>query len=165
MIKILNDTDVICSKKEKSLEVIKKECIYAIDLSYSDTDIESIKNAGVSAYEKGETDGVLECLSLFAEMLDYKQLPKAFRIENHEIIGRSTKGKDKENILGPIVIYNTMLNTIQLIEDHISRKDKEKAGLVYQVAFGKQSPTKSGFPVFDFLKEKVVKSGKKSFSI
>ena len=87
VIKILNDSDVKLSRKEASLESVQKECIDSLDLTYNPSDIEAIAKEGTESLENNDFDGILECLSLFAELLGYQTPPRAFRIRHHESFG------------------------------------------------------------------------------
>ncbi|MBU4258448.1 MAG: hypothetical protein L6263_10855 [Desulfobacteraceae bacterium] len=157
VIKILNDKDVVVSKKEESLKTIQNELIEMIDLSFNKSDIEEIEKDGLDTLEKWDTDGVIECLSLFAELLDYKSPPKAMKIVNHIVIGSLTKKESGEIMFGPVVIYSTTNNYIKLIDQHIGSLDKEKIELMHNIAVGKEEAPFEGPLVFQYLKEEVLK--------
>ncbi|MBU4286770.1 MAG: hypothetical protein KKI12_01190 [Proteobacteria bacterium] len=157
VIKILNDKDVVVSKKEESLKTIQNELIEMIDLSFNKSDIEEIEKDGLDTLEKWDTDGVIECLSLFAELLDYKSPPKAMKIVNHIVIGSLTKKESGEIMFGPVVIYSTTNNYIKLIDQHIGSLDKEKIEFMHNIAVGKEDAPLEGPLVLQFLKEEVFK--------
>jgi len=46
VIKILNDGDVVVSKKEESVKAIQKECIDMLDLSFDENDLAEIEKSG-----------------------------------------------------------------------------------------------------------------------
>ncbi|MGW8303889.1 MAG: hypothetical protein ACWGNO_17555, partial [Desulfobacterales bacterium] len=72
IIKILKDSDVKLSRKEESVIAIQKECIDQLDLSFNAADIDEIAKDGQASLERDYADGVIECLDLFAELLDYQ---------------------------------------------------------------------------------------------
>jgi len=157
VIKILNDKDVVISKKGESLKTIQNELIEMIDLSFNKSDIEEIEKDGLDALEKWDADGVMECLSLFAELLGYGSPPKAMKIINHSVMGSLTKKESGEVMFGPVVIYNTTNNYLKLIDEQIGSLDKAKIELMHHIAVGKEDAPFEGHLVFQFLKEEVFK--------
>ncbi len=155
-IKILSDSDVVISKKEESVNTIRKECIDLLDLSFNKADIEEIEKEGSASLENGYSDGVVESLSLFAELIEYTLAPKAFRIRHHKIIGISVKKESGEIVFGPAVIYSLAYNTLKLIEKKIGSFDKGEMEYFNQVIAKKQEASKEGADVFKYLKEVVV---------
>lgn len=157
IMKILSDADVVVSKKEESVRTMQKECIEMLDLSFDKSDLDEIEKDGSVSLERGYADGVIECLSLFAELLGYRSAPKAFKISNHKIIGPLTKKKSGELVFGPIVIYSIIHNFIKLIDEQIGSFDKEKIELMYQIAIGNEKASMEGPYVFQYLKEEVIR--------
>ncbi|MBU4344186.1 MAG: hypothetical protein L6247_04005 [Desulfobacteraceae bacterium] len=163
IIKILNDKDVVLSKREESVKTIQKECIDMLDLSYNESDIEEIGKDGTAALERGDADGVIECLTLFAELLEYSPPPKAMKTGDHHIIGALSKGKNNEDLFGPVVMYSLTYNLLKLIDRQISSLDKGKIELMHQIAIGKEKASKEGPDVFNYLKEAVILVGARGF--
>lgn len=157
IIKILNDKDVVLSKREESVKTIRKECIDMLELSYNESDIEEISKDGAAALERGNVDGVIEALTLFAELLEYSPAPKAMKTGDYHIVGALSKGKNNEDLFGPIVMYSLTYNFLKLIDRQISSFDKGEMELMHQIAIGKEKASKEGLDVFNYLKEKVVK--------
>ena len=157
VIKILNDKDVVISKKGETLKTIQNELIEMIDLSFNKSDIEEIEKDGLDALEKWDADGVMECLSLFAELLGYRSPPKAMKIINHSVIGSLTKKESGEVMFGPVVIYSTTNNYLKLIDEQIGSLDKAKIELMHNIAVGKEAAPFEGPLVFQYLKEEVFK--------
>jgi len=153
VIKILNDSDVVISKKEDSVKTIQQECIEKLDLSFDASDIDEIVKDGGVSLEREYTDGVVESLELFAEILGYKPAPKAFRISHHKVLGVLTRKDSGEVGLGPMVIYSIIHNTLYLIDRQIGSFDREKIEFIHRVATGKEDATAQGIDVFQYLKE------------
>jgi len=156
-IKILSDSDVVVSKREESVNTIRKECIDLLDLSFNKSDLEEIEKEGSASLENGYSDGVIESLSLFAELLGFSSPPKAFKMRHCEIIGHLTKKESGEIVFGPAVIYSLAYNTLKLIEKKIGSFNKEEMEYFKQVIAGDQEASKEGADVFQYLKEAVVK--------
>jgi hypothetical protein len=158
IIKILKDSDVKLSRKGESVIAIQKELIDQLDLSFNASDIDEIAEDGQAALERDYPDGVVECLELFADLLDYKPAPKAFQLGRHNIIGALTSKTGGEVLYGPMAIYSLIHGTLKLIEEQISSFDKTKIALVQQVAAGKQKAAVEGPDVFAYLKNTVLKN-------
>jgi hypothetical protein len=157
IIKILRDSDVKRSRKEASLESVQKECIDRLDLTYNASAIEMIAKEGADSLENEYADGILESLSLFAELLGYQPPPKAFRIRHYEIFGAVTENQGGEILYGPVVILSLIDNSLGMIDDKISSLDKRKLELFQKVAQGKEKPSVEGVEVFRYLKDAVLK--------
>jgi hypothetical protein len=156
MIKILKDSDVKISRKEESVKAIQSESIRQLDLSFSEADIDQIARDGQASLERDYPDGVVECLDLFAELLDYKPAPKAFQLSQHKIIGELTPKAGGEVLYGPIIIYSQIHGTLKLIDEQISSFDKTKLALFQQVAANKKKPNVEGAEVLTYLKNKIL---------
>ena len=157
IIKILKDSDVKLSRKEVSLKTVQEECIDQLDLTYKESDIETIANEGASSLENGYSDGVKESLSLFAEILGYQPPPKAFRSRHHEISGVLVEKVAGEILYGPIIIFSLIDNTLKLLSDQISNFDKAKIEIFQQVIQGNEKASVEGIEVFKYLKDAVLK--------
>jgi hypothetical protein len=157
IIKILKDSDVKISRKEESVKAIQSDCIDQLDLSFNESDIDEIAKDGRASLERDYSDGVIEGLELFAELLDYQPAPKAFQLGRHKIVGGLAPRAGGEVLYGPMIIYSLIHGSLKLIEDQISSFDKTKIELIQQVAAGKQKAAAEGPDVFEYLKNTVLK--------
>ena len=157
IIKILKDSDVKISRKEASVQIVQKECIDRLDLSYNASDIDMIAKEGTASLENGYSDGILENLALFAELLGYQPPPKPLRVRHHEIYGAVTKSQSGETVYGPAVILSLIDNSLGMIEDKISSHDKAKIEFFRQVAQGREKTDIEGKETFQYLKDAVLK--------
>lgn len=163
VVKILNDSDVILSKREESVKIIQDHCIGLLDLDFKESDINEIKNDGIVSLEKEFSDGVLEALRLFAEILDFVHAPRPFKISNHEIWGKLETGTGDEKFFGPMAIYSLVHNNLMLIQEPVSSYDKKGIEAVYRSASAIGKPDKSGDyiqgpDVFEFLAQEIIKN-------
>ncbi len=156
-IKILNDKDVIISKKHASLKTVQKECIATLDLSYDESVVTKIANEGAASFENGYIDGVLETLSIFYEILRYIPLPKPFSIGHHEIYGAESKKDTGQTFFGPVIIYSLMDNQLKLITEKMNSNDQDTIEVFNRIASGKEEPKIEGVTVFQYLKNEAVK--------
>lgn len=155
-IKILNDKDVVVSKKETSVQEIEKEAISLLDLSFSKQDIEEIESAGRSALEKGDARGIQQSIDLFSEILGYQEAPGWFRLGGYTVRTGVATDQNHSVVFGPILIYNLQDNTILLVNDRMGSNEKEKVELIRQVALGQEKADMEGARVFEFLKKEVI---------
>ena len=152
IIKILNDGDVVASKKGDSVEKVRSDCIAALDLTYTDADIEEIAKQGAAALENSYSDGVIEALDLFAELLGYTPPPKALTIPHQVIIGKMDATPGAGPAFGPLVLFDRVHTTCKLLEKRIFLSDREQVQSMHDVADGTQAPSADGPAVFTFLK-------------
>jgi len=158
-IKILNDGDVVVSKKADSVKTVRQECLSRLNLSFSADDVEAIAADGVGSLENGYADGVQECLDLFAELLGYQPAPKAFRADHHRIIGAVSQKETGEIVFGPIICYNLMHNRLFAVLSAIGSFDRIKMEGYQEVINGAEKPSLTGAEVFQFLKDAVNRMG------
>lgn len=158
-IKILNDKDVVVSKKADSVRTVQKECIQGLDLSFSPDDIELIAKDGAGSLENGYAEGIMECIDLFAELLGYKPAPKGFRADHHRIIGDILQKETGDIFFGPIVCYSFIHNRLFAILSPVGSFDKTRMEVYQEVLKGNEEPDLSGSDVFQFLKEEVLRKG------
>ncbi|MFH0729911.1 MAG: hypothetical protein V2B19_26665 [Pseudomonadota bacterium] len=150
-IKILNDKDVVISKKENSLLEVQKMCLEMLDLSYARADLAAIAAEGRAALELKDAAGVIESLSLFAELTGYITPPAPFKIDHHYLIGKTHKPAPGEVVCGPLVLYDEAKNTLKLMEKAISSRDKAALDTLRRVAGGEEEAAADGVAVIAFL--------------
>jgi hypothetical protein len=156
IIKILKDSDVKLSRKEASVKRVQKKSIDLLDLIYQESDIASLAEEGALSLENGYTEGILENLALFSELLDYKSPPQAFRIPHYEIFGAVNKKAGGEIVFGPAVALSRVDNSLRMIKNPISSLDKPNIELFQQLIQGKKPADAEGADVFRYLKEEVL---------
>ena len=150
-IKILSDSDVRVSKREESVETVRGRCLEALDLSYGPADIKELEIDGAASLESGYLEGVVEVLTLFAELLNYRPAPTSLRIDHVKMWGRLTEGPGGKSLYGPVVLYSLMDNRLFLVEEAVSTTDDEAAERLGQIARGKLPADREGADVFRFL--------------
>jgi hypothetical protein len=158
-IKILNDSDVVVSKKADSVKTVQHECLSRLNLAFSAEEIEAIAVDGAGSLEHGYADGVQEGLDLFAELLGYQPAPKVFMVDHHRIIGAVTRKETAEIVFGPIVSYNLIHNSLLAVLPPIGSFDRIKLEGYQEVMSGTEKPSITGAEVFQFLKDEVNRRG------
>jgi hypothetical protein len=132
--KILNDKDVVVSRKADTVLRIQSELVSALDLSFTAADIASLAADGGEALKNGYADGVVEILSLFAELLHFQKAPKIFQLSHHETWGALERPREGEWRFGPLVMFDLMHNTLKMIEKPVSSLDKGALEILHQAA-------------------------------
>jgi hypothetical protein len=155
--KILNDKDVVVSRKERSVETVYKECIARLNLSYTDEDIKKLEYDGRSAVEWNDTDMVIQSIDLFSELLGYVPEPKAMRIENHYTRGAMTSSASGSDAFGPSVVFNSGDGTIRLIRDSIALSDNDGIQMFMDKVSGRKDADLFGPKVIEFLSAEVIR--------
>jgi hypothetical protein len=163
-IKILNDKDVLVKKGPETLETIQKECIDLLDLSYKKADLTAIAEEGVASLDNAYQDGVIECLTLFGELLGFQHPPKKLAIEHFYISGLSTQKTKESLFFGPMVLYGKMRNELKFVDGSLSVTDKEKIEWVHQMAKGVAPVSVEGPDVFQTLVQAVLNRKRSSSS-
>jgi hypothetical protein len=154
-IKILNDKDVVVSKKKESVQAIEKEAVDTLDLTFEISDLEEIEKDGIAALEMGNADSVMESLELFSDLLGYEDAPKTFRLGSYNVKCRLMT-KEGSPAYGPIFIYSSQENVLKFVDDVIETHDKGKLDFLRQIAMGKEKADLEGAEVFEFLKKAVM---------
>ena len=154
--RILNDKDVVVSRKQETAEQLHRECLATLDLSYSEEDIAGIARTGFASLVSNYPEGVLESLEMFADLLDYQTAPTTFQVRHHHIIGGLSKSETGELIFGPVAVYSRIDNRIVLIEDPIGSRDASALEHFRKVAAGEAKASVEGEAVFQFLKTAVL---------
>jgi len=154
-IKILNNSDVLVSKKEESLKTVRRACIDLLDLSFDQHDVAEIEKEGIRSLEKDYAQGVVEALLLFSELLAYKILPKMFHLRHHEMFGKYKKEDNGRYRLGPVVMYSRVDGALKLIRDERTGPSKELSEALAAVSSGKQKASAEGPDVFADLAQSV----------
>lgn len=157
--KILNDGDVVISKKTDSVKTVQNACISLLNLSFSTAEIEAIAADGAASLERGYVEGIQECLDLFAELLGYQSAPKAFKADHHRVIGLISQKNSGEIVFGPIVCYSLMHNRLFAVLPAIESFDRARMERYQEIIHGDEKPSLTGAEVFQFLKDEVNRSG------
>jgi len=155
VIKILNDADVVISKKDLSLSTLGEELLADLDLRFTKEDIEDLVYDGRSALENKYAEGVQETLNLLADLLGYGPVPKALRVMHHAIWGVSGRSDGRIHF-GPVVIYDRMHNTLKQIQQPIDVSNPDDLEHYEAVVSGTASADQVGEDVFKVLGESIL---------
>ena len=155
VIKILNDSKVVISKKAETVKIISREAIERLDLNFTESDIEQIRLEGTSSLENRYQDGALEALELFAELLGYVPCPGSLSIQGCKITGALEQTENNISTFGPIVIFSMINNELKLMNTKIKTRDRAGKELIGNIVTGQTSAHAENGEVFSFLKSQI----------
>lgn len=156
-VKILNDQDVVTSKREISVGLVRKACIQKLDLAFDEKDLEAIAADGKAALDAGDAGAVIQALTLFEELLGYVTPDRGFQVKGYRITGRITEEDNAVLRFGPIVILDETGGNLMLSEESIRSADKDKSERLEKIAAGDRKADREGEDVFAFLREKALR--------
>jgi hypothetical protein len=156
IIKILNDKDVVISRKADSVQRIQKACLETIDLSYSDSDIADITHQGLVSLSSAYAEGIKESLAMFAELLGYRPPPNKFKLRHCEVSGALHLPASGETVFGPAVLFSLIDNQVKLIDRAINANDIDDMGFYQKVGSGDEKAPVEGDAVFHYLEKAVL---------
>jgi hypothetical protein len=154
--KILVDSDIKISVRDKSVETVLRDAVAQLDLTYTDADIENLAREGMAWLAGSEAGGVERTLALFAALLGYRKPPKYFGLDKTVCYGVSVPGRDKEVVFGPLVLYLPAANTLAWIDRTFSRSDRQQMEFLGSLASGRASAPVTGDAVFQKLQANVL---------
>jgi hypothetical protein len=153
-IRILNDSDVVVSKKETSAQTIRQLVIAGLDLTFDEADIDALTQEGLDALQSEDQLAMETTLNLFFSLLNYVQAPKAFRLMDYDVRG-CLQTEPGTVLFGPMVIAGKADTTLKLIEATIAANNKAQVKETLDVMRGNRQPTLEGPAVFVFLADAV----------
>jgi hypothetical protein len=157
-IKIMSDKDVVISRKADTVMRIRSELVAALDLSFSKVDIETLAADGSEALKNGYADGVIEILTLFAELLHFQKAPKIFQVPHHQIWGALERPRDGESRFGPLVMFGLIHNDLKMIKKAISSLDKNALENFHKAAGSEDYADLAGAKVWLALQDAVLET-------
>lgn len=158
-VKILNDKDVVIRRKEETVRYVQTDLIDGLDLSFTSADIASLAEDGIQALKNKYAEGVMEIMTLFAELLGYIRAPKAFQVAHHHIWGRFTKSDQGKRLFGPVVIFSLMNNSLRMHLYKTDSDDRAAMDRFGQMVKGDIEADLADIPVWERLKEMVMEKG------
>ena len=154
-LRILNDSDVVVGRKEKSVEAVYAQGVAGLDLSYTAEEIKQLEYEGRGAVEWKDAATVLEVLSLFGEILGFVPEPLALAVEHVHIRGRLLSSMGGGEVFGPAVIYDRRDDTLRWLADAVALANKGAVDRFRARAGGEGAADMEGTSVIKFLADEV----------
>ncbi len=143
---------MLISKKTDSLETVRTDVAGKLDLSFTPEDIEDLARDGKASLESNYSEGVLEILALFAELLHYEKPLKALDVRHFHIRGK----KSDKAIFGPALGYDQINGKLFYVDDTFDATKKSAPTRFKAIITGDETPSAKGSEVFDSLKAAVL---------
>lgn len=156
-IKILNDKDITISKGADTLQMIKKECLDMLDLAFDEADLDELVQDGVASLKNNYSDGVIETLSLFAELLEYQAPPRTMTVRHYRIFGASTQKGGRDIRFGPMVVYGMVQNDLKFLDEQVFISNRQEIERIESIVKGQSKASCEGPDVFTELKDRVMR--------
>lgn len=157
ILKILNVKDILICNGRDAVRYIQDRALELVDLSFDEKDVDDMAREGVDALVGADSEGVMEILELFVELLGYRSVPAAVLVNDYVMYGSLQEAPGGGEAFGPIVMYNDRTNILRLIKQTISVDDPIANVKIPGVALGEIEPDAEGYEVFEFLKEASLK--------
>ena len=157
VIKILNVKDILVCNGRDAVEYVKDRALELLDLSFDEKDVDEMAREGIDALVGADSDGVMEILELFVELLGYRPLPAEVLVNDHVMFSSQQEAIGGTEAYGPIIMYNDRTNVLRLIRGTISLNDSLAKVQIPGVALGEVEPDAEGYEVFEFLKDAALK--------
>jgi hypothetical protein len=157
-IKILNDKDVVVSRGRDTADALHAELVAALDLSFTEADLDGLVADGRAALENRYADGVREILTIFMELLEWPPAPKALSLPHHHIWGARLPKGVGETVLSPVVIFSLTHNTLCLTESQLRSRDPDRFDTLNLIVAqaGEDDETVAGAAVWNALKRRAL---------
>jgi hypothetical protein len=122
--RILNDADVVFSKKAPSVDRFRAAAIARLDLSYTAEDVSAIAFDGAASLDSRYPEGVIEALDLLAELLGWQPPPTVFASPHHHIYGRLER-RDSGTRYGPLAVFSRVHNRLWYVDRPLNTSDED----------------------------------------
>lgn len=130
--RILNDGDVVVSKKAATVDRFRGAAVAHLDLSYTAEDVSAIAYDGAASLESRYPEGVIEALDLLAELLGWQPPPAVFASPHHHIYGRLER-RDGGVFYGPLAVFSRVHNRLWFVDRPLNAADEADTAYFGQV--------------------------------
>jgi hypothetical protein len=157
IIKILNVKDILMCSGRDAVQYVQDRALELVDLTFDEKDVDEMAEEGADALVRADSDGVMEILELFIELLGYKSVPAEVMVNDYVMFGSQQETAGGKEAFGPIIMYNDRTNILRLIKETISTDDPLGNVKIPGVALGELEPDAEGYEVFLFLKREALR--------
>jgi hypothetical protein len=151
-IRILNDGDVLRTKRETTLLYLQKKCLEKLDISYTRDDIKALWTEGKAALDACDSGWVKEILVCFATLAGWFESSYELQVPEMFIFGKKLQ-KTSGECFSPVVVYQDHENNLMLSDDiFLDVKSEKFAGLIA----GHIAPSLKGYDVLTYFKDQLL---------
>jgi len=148
--RILNDGDVVVSKKAATVDRFRSAAVARLDLNYTAADVSAIAFDGAASLDSRYPEGVIEALDLLAQLLGWQPPPTAFASVHHHICGRLER-RDGGIHYGPLAVFSRVHNRLWFVDRPLNVADRDDAAYFQHVLQAKARVAAEGLEAFKAL--------------
>lgn len=123
--KILNDSDVLETRKEDTLLSLRSEFLDDLRPERLDHDIEKLYENLIVYLDAKANKEFLKSLLIFCEFLNFKYIPFASQKTKAQVFG-GYSSENNENYLLSMIIFDEEIDKFLLFKDRVKEKDLKK---------------------------------------
>jgi hypothetical protein len=157
--RILNDGDVVVSKKAATVEPLHHAAVARLDLSYTAEDVSAIAYDGAASLDSRYPEGVIEAMDMLAELLGWQPPPTIFASPHHHIYGRLERRDGKVNY-GPLVVFSRVHHRLWYVDRSLNIADEDDAAYFQHVLQAKAQVAAEGLDAFKAMAAAVPAPGR-----
>lgn len=154
ILKILNDKDVVISRRFDTVDKIRHEALERIDLTFTNADVEALYQEASDALAQESPDSIVDSLEIFAEILGLSA-PRTFIPDDIVVYGQIKESAD-DFTFGPVYIYSPASNLLHRYDVVLPPADSKNPGTYKELVSGEKEPDLEGQAVIDDLREKTL---------
>ncbi len=156
-LRILNDADVVVSRKEGSLAFVYEGALARLDLSFDEADIKNLVDEGRAGLDGRDAPSVREILGLFGELLNLDPAPAPLRLDGHDLWGRVSTGTLAGECFGPAVVYSPCEGILRWVDERVELSDPHGVERFLEKARGTRDADLFGASVMIYLGDEVMR--------
>ncbi|MEE4607456.1 MAG: hypothetical protein V2L15_01085 [Desulfobacteraceae bacterium] len=157
--RILNDGDVVVSKKAATVDRFRSGAVARLDLNYTAEDVSAIAFDGAASLESRYPEGVSEALELLTEMLAWQPPPAVFASPHHQVYGRLER-RDGGVYYGPLAVFSRVHNRLWFVDRPLNAADEADTTYFGQVLQAKARVAAEDLEAFKALAAAVPAPGR-----
>jgi hypothetical protein len=151
--KIMNDHDVIATKRKESLKRLHANALALLDLTYTRDDLVLLLEDARRGLEQKSISQIQESLDLFAELLHFQPLSFEVLEPHFQSFARPKVNSGIVPSFEHLVLFNEENLSLGLKKGAFSPQSDSDLGWVVQYAGGEVAADLQGIEAFEFLAE------------
>jgi hypothetical protein len=161
-IRILNDKNVVVSRKTDTLMRVHTQCVRLLDLRYNRADIVSIADQGVDGLESATPETVAESLEMFVELLDLRPWKAPAQMPGIRMWTKPAADPNEKHGAGdPVILFQAAENRVQLFHSALSKAGGPAGKTLEAILTQGPGPDLEGKDVFEWLAAEVLENPEK----
>jgi hypothetical protein len=150
-VKILDDRDVVVARKGATLEILEKELLEGLDLTWDMDDIRGLVTGLMEFLKAGDRDRVSGELRLLAEVFGFVRPPESLGLAGLDLWGKLARGDREEVLFGPVLVFPPDSCRVLARTQPVSSLDREAILELRALAEGLGGRALKGDALVEFL--------------